>query len=201
MQSRCIDAYFYMATKGDKRAYENLYSDFVKRAKKVIRTVCHISTKFSGIPEDFSDLIDKYFFQILNEYDSERGSFSNFVDYILTKRFFYNVQTLFIERMNNSFSLDDEFDGSKSIELVEDPSQTSIQSDIMLNNFKQRIASSNRYRTQEERTQNKILMLQYAGYSNYEIAKQLKMTIGELRGFLKKIRSDNDIVNLKLELK
>ena len=196
-----IDAYFHLASKGNKEAYNTLYQIFTKRAKLIINSKIHSSPNYTGIPEDFTDLIDKYFFQTINEYDVDRGSFSNYVDFVLATRLAPKVESLLIANVNTYASLDDEFGDSNAIECIEDPNELPMSTTIALNSFKQIVASPNFHLSNEERLHQKIMMLQYAGYKDTEIQKYLKLTPGELRGHIKRIQNKGEMLNLKLELK
>ena len=196
-----LDAYFHMAAQGDKEANTKLYKEFKNRANAQIRLAVQQISNFTGNPGDFSDYIDNIYFRTINEYDSEKGSFSYYTDYILTHRLIPKVQNQIIQDINLYTCLDESFQKHKPIELMADPNQKPIGSDIAIKSFKHRIASPGRYRNAEERLRDKVLLLQYAGFSNTEICKELNMTMGELRWQLKKIKEETDVINFKLEMK
>lgn len=196
-----IDAYFHMAAKGNREAYEKLYFLFTKKANRIIKIILSSNQNYTGIPEDFSEYVDKYFFKTLAEYDSERGSFSHFADYVLSMRFASKIQKAVINELTTYVSLDDEFDGNDPMECIEDPNQINLHTESVIENFKYELASNSKKISNETRIHRRILMMQYAGYTDIEIAKYLKMTPGELRGYIKRIHRSDDMINLKLELK
>ena len=201
MQLLNIDAYFHLASKGNKEAYNNLYKLVKKRAYSIINAKINSSAKYTGIPDDFADLADKYFFQMINEYDCDRGSFSNYVDFVLTTRLAPKVEALLIANLNTYASLDEDFGENTAIECIEDPNELPMSTNIAVNKFKQIIASPNFRLSNEERLHQKIMMLQYAGYRDTEIQKYLNLTPGELRGHISRIQRKGEMLNLKLELK
>ena len=202
MHFRNLDAYFHVASHGDPEAYKILYEEFVRKAKYILRTTLKNSYNYPVIPEDFSDYIDSLFFDIINEYDPERGSFSWYVDYVLKVRLDGKVKKAIAENQidYDIFDLDEDPE-LDPMELLSDPDQKSIVEDIAISNFKLKLASPKEHRTRKEKLQDKVLLLQYAGCKNAEIARQLNLTINELRGYLKKVKADEKVINLKLELK
>ena len=196
-----LDAYFRVAAQGNDEAYLKLYDEFRLRAKNTIITTINQNPNFAGNPEDFMDLIDKLFFSAINDYDAERGSFSGFVDYILTKRLANKVQNEIYAQLNTYAPLDKSFDGHSPIELIADPSQKPITSDIAVKNFRAQISSPAIHKTKVAKIKDRILLLQYAGYSIREICHELNLTMGQLRGYLKKIKEDDEIENFNLEMK
>ena len=202
MHFRNLDAYFHVASHGDPEAYKILYEEFVRKAKYILKTTLKNSYNYPVIPEDFSDYIDSLFFDIINEYDPERGSFSWYVDYVLKVRLDGKVKKAIAENQidYDIFDLDEDPE-LDPMELLSDPDQKSIVEDIAISNFKLKLASPKEHRTRKEKLQDKVLLLQYAGCKNAEIARQLNLTINELRGYLKKVKADEKVINLKLELK
>ena len=202
MHFRNLDAYFHVASHGDPEAYKILYEEFVRKAKYILKTTLKNSYNYPVIPEDFSDYIDSLFFDIINEYDPERGSFSWYVDYILKVRLDSKVKKAIAENQidYDIFDLDEDPE-LDPMELLSDPDQKSIIEDIAVSNFKLKLASPKEHRTRKEKLQDKVLLLQYAGCKNAEIARQLNLTMNELRGYLKKVKADEKVINLKLELK
>ena len=197
-----IDRYFHMATHGDNEAYKMLYKEFVDRANVVIRNAIRINSKFMGIPNDFCDLIDDLFFEAINQFEQEKKSFSSYVDYLLSHRLGGAVKN----EVHNlqSYMADIDFDDNeevKSIELLPDPIQPSIQNEIAILDFKQAIASPNKHKSNERRLRDKVLVLKYAGLNNNEICKKLNLTYSQVRLILQKAEDDEDLSNIKLELK
>ena len=78
------DAYFHMATHGDKEAYQFLYKQFANKAKYIIRIALKEYTNLVVNPEDFCEFIDYLFLRIINEYDFNRGAFRKYCDYVMT---------------------------------------------------------------------------------------------------------------------
>ena len=87
------------------------------------------------------------------------------------------------------------------LDNIPDPNQLEVSSDLAINNFKYSISTPKRHLNQTERLQQKILLLQYAGYSNREICEKLKLTKAVLRYQIALIKQQDTMLNLKLDLK
>ena len=201
MHYKNLDAYYYMASQGDKEAYYELYRAFKKKAHALIRITLNQMSNFTENPVDFSDYIDTLFFRAINEYGKEKGSFTYYIDYILKVRIPGKIQAELVDYANLYAQYEFSSDEAKAIELMADPSQQSMQSEVARSRFKASISSSMRKMSNVEKLRNRILLLQYAGYNNREISRQLNIPLGELRGHLDKIKKDRRVVNLKLEMK
>lgn len=201
MHFSMLDAYFHMAAQGNKEAYDKLYQSFKNQALAVIGYTLKQIGNFTGNPSDFSDYVDILFFRAINEYEADRGSFCNYVDYILNIRVSGKVNNTVYEYLANCVAIKEETEDIKRIETIADPNQQTVASEVVINNFKSRISSPKIYGSAKERTREKVLLLQYAGYNNREICRELKISLGELRGHIKKIQEDGEIINFKLELK
>jgi len=197
-----LDAYFHLASQGDQEAYKILYEEFVNKAKYVLRSTLRNSLNIPVIPDDFSDYIDSLFFKAINEYDPERGSFSWYVDYLINRRMEDQAIKAIVRNKVDYDYLDyEELMETDCADYLPDPDQKSMSEYLAVENFKYKLASPKEHRTRKEKLEDKIMLLQYAGYKNVEIAKKFNMTINELRGHLKNIQKDEKIVKLKLELK
>ena len=190
-----------MAAQGNKDAFDELYGQIVNRSTEIIYLELHKIPNLTGNLDDFSDYIDYLFFKIVGEYDSDRGAFSAYVDYVLNHRVAFKVQKDIIDGLSLYTSLDRSFDDLKSIELLADPNQKPIPQDIAIKNFRYKLASANKPLNVKQRMRNKILLLQFAGYTYDEICKELHITKGELRGHIKKIKEDDELINFNLEMK
>ena len=190
-----------MAAQGDKESFDLLYSLFKKQADVIINLTMSKIANLSKNPVDFTDFIDYLFFRSIKEYDPDRGSFSNYVDYVFKIRLCTKVQEEAIDYANMYAEIQSEDVEELSVETMIDPQQKTIQHEVAIKRFKSSISSPNRYLNKNERVRNKILMMQYVGYSNTEICKELNITPGILRGHLEKLKKDNRVVNLKLEIK
>ena len=202
MQSNDLDAYFHMASEGNSEAYYSLYKEFIKRAKYVVREAIKSVSNQPKFVDDFGELIDGLFFKVINDYDNTRGSFTHFVDYIFEHRLTNIVQKEVIA--NNQLYANVEYDDEqevKTTELFKDPNQLSMVSDIAINGFIYEIASPNKHKSNARRLRDKILMLQYAGYSNAKICEILKISMFALNREKEKIMNDQDIMDLKINLK
>ena len=196
-----LDAYYHLATQGDSEAYDSLYKEFTSKANNLISSIIKNYSFYAGIPADFSDLIDKIFFRVLREYDMNRSSFSSYVEFVFNTRLANNVTSIILDSMNDFKLLDDMFEEQNFIDAAADPNQIPITKDIAIQNFTYKIASPNKSKSKKERIRDKILLLQYKGYTNVEICKVLNITLGQLRGYQKQISKDKDIINFKLEMK
>ena len=194
------DAYFHMAAHGDKEAYQFLYKQFANKAKYIIRIALKEYTNLVVNPEDFCEFIDYLFLRIINEYDFNRGAFRKYCDYVMTVRIRNEILRRISEYSNQTFffGVPDE---EQMIEQLPDPNQVPIQREVTIDSMKAYISSPLRKKSKEDRIKTKILLLHYAGYKQVEMCKELKMTLGELRGYLKKIQEDEDIINFNLEMK
>lgn len=196
-----LDAYFHVASHGDKDAFEELYQIFKTKALNYVYQAFHKIQKSSGNPRDFQDYIDTLFFKTINEYDCDRGPFSTYVEYVFTQRLLPKVQSILVDNLNKQTSLDEYFDDSKSIELIADPNAEEPGKQIAIANMKLRMSSRNNRMSNLNKLRNKILLMIYAGYSNIEICKELHLTLGQLRGHLAKLKKDEQIINFNLEMK
>ena len=196
-----MDAYYYLATQGDTEALKVLYKEFLQKAAKLTNTCLKSYPNYSGNTDDFWDFVDKMFFRMLNEFEPEKGQFCTFLEYVISKRIGGQVSSELADNAIKFADLGDDFEGKSGIESVADPNQIPIVSDIAMSNFKYQISSKSRSKTYLERMRDKILLLQYSGYSNLEICEYLKITYGQLRTYLKNIQKDKTIINLKLDLK
>lgn len=196
-----LDAYYHLATQGDREALKFLYKDFFNKAKLIAKSCISSYTNYSGNPDDFWVLIDKMFFRMLNDYDSTKGTFASYVEYVSCKKLAAEIaSTLALEVSNYAYICTDieEYFG---IENLPDPDQIPMQTDIAMEKFKYVISSKNRNKTNFERIRDKILLLQYSGFSNVEICEHLNITYSQLRTHLKNIQDDRVVINLKMELK
>ena len=196
-----MDAYYYLATQGDSEALKTLYKEFLQKAAKLTYNCLKSCSNYSGNPDDFWDFVDKMFFRMLNEYEPEKGQFCTFLEYVVSKRIGSQVSTQLAETASKYTDMSDDFEGKGGIEGIADPNQVPIVSDIAMTNFKYQISSKSRNKTNAERIRDKILLLQYSGYTSNEICEYLNITYGQLRTYLKNIQKDRTIINLKLDLK
>lgn len=195
-----IDACFHLAAHGNKEAYQKLYNEFRRRAELRINIIVSQMTILSGNPIDFSDLIDSLFFKLINEYNYDRGSFSNFMEYTFSHRLTSKVQSVAFAYQNQIAAIGSNND-FQTIETLADPTQRTIQEEIALKNFKTRISSPNRNKKLVDRTMDKILAMQYAGLSTKEICERLNLSPARYRNYIKKIQDDDRVINFKLEMK
>ena len=196
-----MDAYYYLATQGDPEALKILYNEFLEKASKLTYTYIKSFPNYSGNPDDFWEFVNKMFFRMLNEYEPEKGQFCTFLEYVISKRIGGQVSTKLVDNVNKFADINDDFEGRGGIEGIPDPNQLPIVTDIAMSNFKYQISSKSRNKTRTERIRDKILLLQYSGYSNLEICEFLNITYGQLRTYLKNIQKDKTMINLKLDLK
>ena len=168
-----------MAAQGNKDAFDELYGQIVNRSTEIIYLELHKIPNLTGNLDDFSD----------------------YIDYLLNHRVAFKVQKDIIDGLSLYTSLDRSFDDLKSIELLADPNQKPIPQDIAIKNFRYKLASANKPLNVKQRMRNKILLLQFAGYTYDEICKELHITKGELRGHIKKIKEDDELINFNLEMK
>ena len=197
-----MDAYYHMAAQGDADALNQLYKDFSNKANIIIRLVISSDGNFAGIPADFYDLVDKVFFKTLAEYDSNRGSFATFVDYVMKKRLGPRVKALLIDKANTYAPLDITLEDFSPVDAIADPDQLPMRKEIAIDNFKVRISSKNKNRSNLQKLRDRILRYQFEGRSLKEIAETLCLTKSELRTILRKMQEEDvGIINLKLELK
>ena len=191
-----------MAAHGDSKAFDELYIVFLKKCKIIIRNSINLYSNFPVNSVDFHELIDKTFMRLLADYDCQKGSFSTFLEYVLENRFASKVKEMLFEYCS-TYAPEFELDGTaKPIEQFQDPNQIHPYVDTLLQNFKFKMASSNRHpKNSRRRKRRNVLLMLYAGYSPTEIAKLLNMTLSQVRTLQKSIKDDEEMNNLKLELK
>jgi len=197
-----MDALFHMASHGDKEAYSSLYNEIVRKANTIIKSVARNQLNFSVNPGDFLEIIDETFFDLINEYDSGKGPFSAFVEYLLSIRFVGKIKRQML-RIQCTYidSYETEREEGLDMELFADPNQLDMISDIAINNFELRISSPQNKGKYKDRMVNRVLLLLYSGFKIDEICETLKITRGEYRGIIKYMNSKSSIKNLRLDLK
>ena len=201
MQSQYFDSLFVRAKNGDYDAYWKLYEEFVRRANIVIKSTIKNTSNYVGITEDFCGMIDDLYFKIIKEFVPEKGSFSAFINSVIRKRLIPAVRKEI--NLKQMYIADINFDDVdiNSIEHIADPHQKPISAEIALKEFKLKIASPNTHKTQEERLKDKILLLEFAGFSYIEMTKLLKVPYSSLRRIAEEVRTDKDLKNIKLDIK
>ena len=201
MHSSDIDSLFQRAKEGDKDAYWTLYQEFVRRANIIAIGTIKSIPNYNGISDDFCDLIDELFFKTYKEYKPDKGSFSVFINSTLQRRLVGAIKKEIAEMKMYLVNIDyDNFD-INCIEQLADPDQKPMPAELAIQNFKQKISSPNKHKTLNERIRDKVLLLQFAGYSNNDICNYLKISYSTLRRLQRKIRADKEINNIKLDLK
>ena len=127
-----LDAYYHLATHGDSEVYDSLYKEFTSKANNLISAIIKNYSFYSGIPADFSDLIDKIFFRVLKEYDMNRSSFSSYVEFVFNTRLANNATSIILDSMNDFKLLDDMFEEQNFIDAAADPNQIPIRGETYL---------------------------------------------------------------------
>lgn len=202
MQYDRIDAYYYFSARGDKEAYSKLYKCFIQRAENQLASVGYSIPNSSENSVDFYEFIDELFIKILNEYEKERSPFSGYVDYVIKTRLVNDYSKL-ITNWRNKLAYEEFNEVEHSIaanNLLTESELPSIRQDIEVSSFKLRI-SSGKFANNKKRFQNKVIMMLYAGYKPKEIEDALKISRGKLRNIMNEIKNDEDVLNLKLEIK
>ena len=154
--------------------------------------------RYTSGPDGFG--LGALFFKLINEYNYDRGSFSNFMEYTFSHRLTSKVQSVAFAYQNQIAAIGSNND-FQTIETLADPTQRTIQEEIALKNFKTRISSPNRNKKLVDRTMDKILAMQYAGLSTKEICERLNLSPARYRNYIKKIQDDDRVINFKLEMK
>ena len=186
-----LDAFFHVASQGSHEAYQLLYNEFIYRAKIKVNQIADYSLKFTGFSEDFMQFIDELFFDALNNYESTKGSFTYFADYVLNLRLPPKVMTE-MQKRNRAYQVRNEEGEDMDIEDFADPYQMTVSDEVEIEDFRQRISSPSRNISNEKRLQNKIAMMKYAGYKNIEIARSLNMDENTLRKHIKAIKRNEN---------
>lgn len=195
-----LDAFFHVASQGSHEAYELLYNEYLYRAKIKINLISDNRLKFTGFNEDFHQVLDEIFLNILNDYDSTKGSFTYFVDYVLNLRLPPKVISE-LQRRSRNYQVKNEDGEDMDIEDFADPYQSPITTEVAMENFKLRVSSSNKHESNKTRIVNKVIMLKYVGFNNREICECLKITDAHLRKYLEIAKKSKDNEEFKLDLK
>lgn len=201
MKCISLDAYFHMAAHGDEGAHQILYNYFKSRANQFIKIALDKMPKYQVNPADFADFVDILYFKILNDYDPNRGSVSNYIEYVLNRRLVPKVQQILIEESEQYTNFNEQRECNEPIETYADPNQKSFLEDIAINDFKLKISSPGNKKSNFKKMRDKILAMSYAGFTIKEICNELNITVSEYRWLLKKMKEDPDIINFKLEMK
>lgn len=197
-----LDAYFHMAAHGDQEAYQLLYKEFRSRAEQVIKNSGFNLAKYPGIRGDFDELTDREFLHCMNDYDSEKGTFSHYVEYILGTRVLREAQEIIFKWTTKTVDLD--YDEAELVMAERETPQSyseKMTNEYAVRDFRLRISSSTRHISNEERLERRLLILLYAGCKASEIREKLKISEGKYRILLEKVKESEDITKLKLELK
>ena len=196
-----LDAYYYLATLGDKGAFDLLYKGVILRATTQVEAAGFKLQKHAEISANFEEFVDSLFFKMINTYEMERGAFSAYVEYVLKTRLVNEIKRLY--SIWNADNLDTDFDEAEHgiAGLNEYDQDSCIRRQIEVNNFKYRIASGNQNATRSKQKHNKMILMMYAGYDAKEIQKRFHITKSQYRTLIAKIKKDEDILNLKFELK
>ena len=197
-----MDAYFHMASHGDQNAYEFLYKEFLSRAESVVQLSGLKLPKNTDISVDFNDFLDYMFFKILNEYDEQKGGFGHFCDYCLHVRLIPKIHHFIAQRREDISKYNFEEMESINAEFpsIED-ANASMRKAIQLSQFKLKIGSPNASRNKTDRVKRKVALMLYAGFKCNEIKTKLHLTESKYRTILEKLKRDEDLNNLKLEMK
>lgn len=201
MHTNDIDAFFHMASHGDKEAYKTLYGLFVERANKLVTATIKRNSNFRGFPGDFCGLIDELFLKAINDYETEKGTFSTFVNWLLDRRLRNAVLQEIIEIQAYTKTIDYADIDYDEIETLPDSDSMIITDQIALNDFKLKISTPNVHKTQDERQRDRVLLLNYAGYKMVEISQILNLSYSTVKRILDKAKEDEDLYNIKLDLK
>lgn len=197
-----MDAYFHMASHGCIEAYELLYMEFTSRAETLVRLAGFKISKYTEIFIDFQDYVDSLFFKILNEYDSSRGPFGRFCDYCLNQRLmskFISMVKKWREGASN-FSIDDcEIVNAESIPT--EFSNTTMRREVQFNQFKLKMSSPNASPKRSEKIKRNVALMLYSGFKPIEVKRKLDISECRYRNAVEKLKKDEDIINLKLEMK
>lgn len=197
-----MDAYYYLASQGDKEAYKILLKEFTKKAEYTITNVLNQYKNYPGNLEDFREYIGLIFLKTTSEYNSDKGSFTWFVKYVLCFKFERKISGQLLSGCKFSYSLNESIDESRTyLDMIEDPRNESMFGKIAIENFTYTIASPNRKLKKADRLRNKVILLSMAGYNKTEISKKLNISMGKVREIIRKFDEDDELVNLKLELK
>ena len=197
-----LEAYYYLSSLGDKDAYNTLYENFVNKARTEVAQAGFFVSKHPEISAHFVDFVDELFFDTINDYQKEKCSFNHFCDYILKTRLVKQIGKLYCEWTKSNSAIDYET-AELAVADTEftDPNVKTLREDVEINYFRYRLASRTKNLTMKERRRQKIILLIYAGFKANEIREKLNLTKSQLRTEIEKIKKDEDILNLKLELK
>ena len=197
-----LDAFFHMASQGDKESFSILYNTFYKKCTYAIKETTRNITKYAENPIDFAEKIDSLFFRTINEYEIERGPFRYYVEYVIFMRFIPYVKdkTMLVSLNEETGKLIyEEFE--LGLDDMEDRDSPTIQEAIALDKFRFQIASPIRTKSNSKRLNDKVMLLLLGGCTNSEICRQLKISRGKLRQAMDSLKKDQDLLNLKLEIK
>ena len=196
-----LDAFFHMASRGDTEAYEKLYLLFKRRCQNMVNTIVSNYSNFTGIPDDFSVYIDGLFFKAICEYDSARGSFSWFADYLVNNRLRIEVLSSLSDLAEKYADVNELLDEKTFEDVFADPEQDSVPKEVSKNSFQYKIASPNKNKTILKRKIDRILLLKYAGYTQREIRSIMNLSRQNYRTLLEKAQEDEDMINFKIDMK
>lgn len=200
--SNDFDTLFYQASLGDEEALILLLERFTKEGNKIIRKFGPVGYKHYAC---FHECIYDTFLLCLKTFEPNSDGNKNFKNYsrfILDRHLKSVLSEVIKEATTNAMSLDDcGEDGRPIIEAIEDKTLVAIPDKYSLDQFKQRISSPVYKNSKNVNLRSKINYLLIRGYTRDEICKMLNISLGVLRYNMKLNREDEELANLKLELK
>lgn len=197
-----VDAFFVMASMGDNYAYRKIYEYFYNESMSVAKSVLS-NFKSSHIDcDEFTNVVSLLFIEAINHYDYNRAPFSLYIKYLIQLRFVRKIVQFVESDSEKAFSLDDCVDGETTYyDVIAGSSEQNEKFQTSLKNFKYTIASKSRSGGKKQKLFSNVKLLLYCGYSQEEMAKILNITRNDVRKLIKECKTDDSIIDLKLEMK
>ena len=198
-----MDALFYLASQGSEEAKKDLHNIFKIKAVIAAKKISKNYPEFQGNCIDIDDFSMELLLRVINEYDADRCSFSwytqTFLDLKIESYLFSYANRLFASSLSLDNEVEDE--GVSYVECIESPDDRNMENKIAIEQFKYQISSPQNKFSNREKLKNKIMLLKYGGLKDKEIKEKLNLKDGLFRQLTKEIYNDDEIINLKMELK
>ena len=191
-----------MASHGDSEAYDTLFKEFYSRAETLATYSGLKLSKYTGISAEFHEVVEKMFFKILNEYDKDKGTFGHYAEFCLGQRLPQKI-AIIVGRWNEDDSdIDlDEAERKNAETTSLEYASAEMRRNIQFRKLKLKIGSPNASVKPKQKLQRKVALMVYAGYRPIEIKQKLHLSESKYRTIIENLKKDEDIINLKLEMK
>lgn len=198
-----MDMLYIMSTKGNRDCLNKLFDKYLALGKTVLNgTIASFGASRCIVPSEFFGLICELFLTIMKNYNPRSSSFEVYARSVLNKRITRAVSETLNQKTGNILSLDDNDEEERPvIESIEDKTLVSIPDQISSLGIEEMLYYKNTKGNKDKAATNKIITMLLQGYTRYEIAEKLNISIGRVRYLLKVAEKQVKLSKIKMELK